>query len=57
MRAICVRKPAGLYAMAAGFNALSPSVYRDDHALLRVEFPVYDALYEWCKHEVEEHPR
>jgi hypothetical protein len=48
---------AGLHAVAVGFNALSPSVYRDDHALLRVEFPIYDALYEWCKREVGEHLR
>jgi hypothetical protein len=40
---------AGLYAIACGFSALSPSRYSDDHALLDVEFPVYDALYEFCK--------
>ena len=42
---------AGLYAIAAGFSALSPDHYRDDHALLEVEFPVYDALYEYCKRQ------
>lgn len=42
---------AGLYALATGFHALSPSRYKDDHALLEVEFPVYDALYEFCKIE------
>lgn len=40
---------AGLYALAIGFSALSPSRYRDDHALLEAEFPVYDALYEFCR--------
>lgn len=40
---------AGLYALAIGFSALSPSRFRNDHALLEVEFPVYDALYEFCR--------
>lgn len=40
---------AGLYALATGFHALSPSPYADDHALLEVEFPIYDALYEFCR--------
>jgi hypothetical protein len=48
---------AGLYALASGFSSLSPSVYQDDHALLRAEFPMYDALYEWCAHEAGERPR
>lgn len=39
----------GLYALAAGFHRLSPSVYRDDRALLEAETPVYDALYEYCR--------
>jgi hypothetical protein len=39
----------GLFAIASGFHALSPSVFRDDHALLDVEFPLYDALYEYCR--------
>lgn len=42
---------AGLYALATGFHALSPSRFKDDHALLEVEFPVYDALYEFCRAE------
>jgi hypothetical protein len=42
---------AGLYALATGFHALSPSRFKDDHALLEVEFPVYDALYEFCRIE------
>lgn len=40
---------AGLYAIAAGFAAQRDTVYADDHALLEAEFPVYDALYEYCK--------
>lgn len=44
---------AGLYAIAAGFAALSPSRYPDDHALLAVEFPLYDALYAHCKTALE----
>lgn len=43
---------AGLFAIASGFHALSPSEYKDDHALLQAEFPVYDALYEFCRAEV-----
>jgi hypothetical protein len=39
----------GLYAIASGFQALSPSLFADDHALLNVEFPLYDALYEYCR--------
>jgi hypothetical protein len=42
---------AGLYALATGFHALSPSRFKDDHALLEIEFPVYDALYEFCRIE------
>jgi hypothetical protein len=40
---------AGLYALATGFHALTPSRFPDDHALLDVEFPVYDAFYEYCR--------
>lgn len=43
---------SGLNALASGFHALSPSVYRDDHALLEVETPLYDALYEYCRQQV-----
>lgn len=43
---------AGLYAIASGFHALSPSTFADDHALLRAESPLYDALYEYCKSRV-----
>lgn len=41
----------GLYAIAIGFHALSPSTFKDDHALLAVETPVYDALYEYCRQQ------
>jgi hypothetical protein len=42
----------GLYAVASGFHALSPGKFRDDHALIEVESPMYDALYEYCKEKV-----
>ena len=35
----------GLRAIAQGFSL----AYADDHEQLRAEFPVYDALYAWCK--------
>ena len=44
---------AGLYALATGFRALSPIRYADDYALLDVEFPIYDALYEFCRMRIE----
>ncbi len=40
---------AGLHAIASGFAALSPTQFKDDHALLEAEFPMYDALYEYCR--------
>jgi hypothetical protein len=36
----------GLQAVAEGFHYLVPD---DDHRQLELEWPVYDALYEWCK--------
>ena len=36
---------AGLEAAAAGFRALA----KDDHENMKVQFPFYDALYEYCK--------
>ena len=39
----------GLLAIASGFHAQWGSRYADDHALLDVQFPLYDALYEFCK--------
>ncbi len=38
----------GLEAIARGFGM----VYADDHAQLEAEFPIYDALYAWCRAEV-----
>lgn len=38
---------AGLYAIAGGFRM----VYEDDHEQLAKEWPVYDALYAWCKQQ------
>ncbi len=35
----------GLEAMAEGFRAVAA----DDHERLRLEFPMYDALYAYCK--------
>ena len=35
----------GLFAAALGFSAL----ITEDHALLRHAFPLYDALYLWCR--------
>jgi hypothetical protein len=45
---------AGLFAIATGFAALSPARFIDDHALLDAEFPLYDALYEYCKWNVSQ---
>jgi hypothetical protein len=39
----------GLQAVAEGFHYLIPD---DDHRQLELEWPVYDALYAWCKHQV-----
>jgi hypothetical protein len=35
----------GLEAVAEGFR----SIGKDDHDILRLEFPVYDALYAYCR--------
>jgi hypothetical protein len=43
----------GLQAVAEGFHYLIPD---DDHRQLELEWPVYDALYAWCKHQVEGEP-
>lgn len=40
---------AGLYAIASGFHAMSPSEFVDDHALIAAETPMYDALYAYCR--------
>ena len=39
----------GLRAVAEGFSYFEP----DDHRQLELELPVYDALYAWCRHELE----
>jgi hypothetical protein len=43
---------AGLHAIASGFHALQPSRFINDHAMLRAEAPLYDALYEYCKEKL-----
>ena len=40
---------AGLIAVSRGLGILTP----DDHALLARGLPVYDALYAWCREEVD----
>jgi len=45
----CVPQAAGLKAVAEGFGLLFP----DDHEKLEREFVVYDALYAWCKAQIE----
>jgi len=42
----------GLEAIARGFGL----VYADDHQQLAAELPVYDALYAWCRAQVEAEP-
>ncbi len=37
---------AGLLAVSLGLSRL----HADDHAMLAAAMPVYDALYEWCRH-------
>jgi hypothetical protein len=43
----------GLQAVAEGFHYLIPN---DDHRQLELEWPVYDALYQWCKRQVGSEP-
>ena len=40
---------AGLFAIASGFGLLHGD---NDHEKIRLETPLYDALYAWCKTEV-----
>lgn len=40
---------AGLEAAAVGFRAIA----RDDQENMRLQFPLYDALYSYCKARVE----
>jgi len=37
---------AGLLAVSLGLSRL----HADDHAMLEAAMPLYDALYEWCRH-------
>ncbi len=39
----------GLEAIAEGFRAVG----KDDHDILRLEFPMYDSLYAYCKARAE----
>jgi hypothetical protein len=39
----------GLYAVASGFRAIA----RDDHDNMARQFPVYDALYAYCRARVD----
>jgi hypothetical protein len=41
---------AGLYAIAHGFALLHGE---DDHEKIRLETPMYDALYAWCRGEAD----
>lgn len=41
----------GLMAIAHGFSLL---LGKDDHRKLDCETPVYDALYAWCQHKLNE---
>ena len=44
-----VPEARGLYAIAHGF---APVHGDDDHEKIRVETPMYDALYAWCQKQV-----
>jgi hypothetical protein len=44
-----IPEAAGLQAIAHGFAAICA----DDHRKLELEFPVYDALYAWCRAKAE----
>ena len=39
----------GLYALASGFR----EVASDDHENMRLQFPAYDALYAYCRGQVD----
>jgi hypothetical protein len=49
-RGVRLRRPegAGLEAAALGFRAIA----RDDHENMRLQFPLYDALYAYCRGRV-----
>lgn len=46
-----VPEAAGLYAIANGFALVHGD---DDHEKIRLETPMYDALYAWCEKRVSE---
>lgn len=48
-----VPEAAGLYAAATGFQAIS----RDDHDNMAHQFPMYDALYAYCRAQADAPPR
>ncbi len=41
----------GLMAIAHGFSRL---LGKDDHRKVELETPMYDALYAWCQHKLQE---
>ena len=43
----------GLYAIAHGFSLVHGE---DDHQKIRLETPMYDALYAWCRQQAAESP-
>jgi hypothetical protein len=45
-----VPEAAGLYAIANGFARVHGE---EDHEKIRLETPMYDALYAWCQGQVE----
>jgi hypothetical protein len=49
-RDTCPEAP-GLYAIAHGFALVHGE---DDHDKIRLETPMYDALYAWCQNEVNQ---
>ncbi len=46
-----VPEGAGLEAAALGFRRIA----KDDHENMKIQFPLYDALYEYCRWKIEEH--
>ena len=44
-----VPEAAGLYAIAHGFGLVHGD---EDHEKVRLETPMYDALYAWCQNQV-----
>ncbi len=46
-----VPEARGLYAIAHGFGLVHGD---DDHEKIRLESPMYDALYAWCPQQVAE---